>query len=295
MSQRDLQHVSKQDRIVAVMGPTGAGKSTFIECATCQDGRTIGHGLRSFTSDIRAVRVNHPIDGRPVVFVDTPGFDDTYKSDLEVLTMIAEWLVKTYKSQSNLVTIIYVHDISDSRMKGSALKDLRVFGTVCGDKAMPNVIIVTTKWKNITIEHGVQREKELETRFWKDMIAAGCVTARFEGSYESAWSIIGSLDDKHQAQVQLSHEIVDSNLRLNETQAGIALNEELLQLIKSQKESARRLRALAQNQNNGLAMHELDEQQAQIEAKIRQTSDQLREMKIPISRQIHLFFKNRQH
>jgi hypothetical protein len=35
------------------------------------------------------------MDGRPVVFVDTPGFDDTYKSDMEILTMIANWLVRT--------------------------------------------------------------------------------------------------------------------------------------------------------------------------------------------------------
>ena len=37
--------------------------------------------------------VSHLNDGRPVVLVDTPGFDDTYKS--EILTMIADWLVKT--------------------------------------------------------------------------------------------------------------------------------------------------------------------------------------------------------
>lgn len=33
-----------------------------------------------------------------MVFVDTPGFDDTYKSDTEILSMIADWLVKTYVS-----------------------------------------------------------------------------------------------------------------------------------------------------------------------------------------------------
>jgi hypothetical protein len=39
--------------------------------------------------------VSHPTTGSPVVFVDTPGFDDTYKADTEILGMIAEWLVKT--------------------------------------------------------------------------------------------------------------------------------------------------------------------------------------------------------
>ncbi|KIM82899.1 hypothetical protein PILCRDRAFT_820193 [Piloderma croceum F 1598] len=293
MSQRDPQQVSTEDRIVAVMGPTGAGKSTFIDRATRQDGGTIGHGLRSFTNDIRIVRVNHPTDGRPVVLVDTPGFDDTYKSDTDILAMIAAWLVKNYKSKFNLTTILYLHDITSSRMKGSTLKNLRIFGTLCGQKAMPNVILVTTKWKNITIEEGVQRETELEADFWKDMINAGCVTARFEGTYESAWSIIGSLRGKHQATVLLPSEIVDSNLRLNETQAGIALNKELQQLIKSQKETARMLQGLAKNKESGLAVQELDKQQAKIEAKIEQTEDQLRKMTIPFTRRVVLFFKGR--
>jgi len=33
-------------------------------------------------------------DGGSVVFVDTPGFGDTYKSDIEILAAIAAWLVK---------------------------------------------------------------------------------------------------------------------------------------------------------------------------------------------------------
>jgi hypothetical protein len=64
--------------------------------ATKQDGKHVGHSLHSYTANIRAVRVNHPRGGnRPFVFVDTPGFDDTTKSDTEVLTLIAEWLKQT--------------------------------------------------------------------------------------------------------------------------------------------------------------------------------------------------------
>jgi hypothetical protein len=66
----------------------------FVDFAIGQDAKTVGHGWQSCTTNIRAVRVTHPTDGRPVVFVDTPGFDNTFKSDAEILTMIAEWLVK---------------------------------------------------------------------------------------------------------------------------------------------------------------------------------------------------------
>jgi len=64
----------------------------FIECATRQDGRTVGHKLRSFTAGIQTARTAHPTDGYPVLFVDTPGFDDTSKSDMEILGMIADFL-----------------------------------------------------------------------------------------------------------------------------------------------------------------------------------------------------------
>lgn len=37
----------------------------------------------------------HPKYANRLVFVDTPGFDDTNKSDMEILEMIAEWLKKT--------------------------------------------------------------------------------------------------------------------------------------------------------------------------------------------------------
>ena len=31
-----------------------------------------------------------------IVFVDTPGFDDTTRSDTDVFEMISTWLIKTY-------------------------------------------------------------------------------------------------------------------------------------------------------------------------------------------------------
>ena len=98
----------------SVMGPTGAGKSTvsspplnffssilmttspkFIERATSRSEQTVGHDLCSLTADIRTARIPHPIDGHPVLFVDTPGFDDTFKSDVEIVDLIAKFLVRT--------------------------------------------------------------------------------------------------------------------------------------------------------------------------------------------------------
>jgi len=35
------------------------------------------------------------IDGRPVILIDTPGFDDTNKSDTDILKLIAAFLATT--------------------------------------------------------------------------------------------------------------------------------------------------------------------------------------------------------
>jgi len=178
-------------------------------------------------------------------------------------------------------------------MTGSVLKNLEMFATLCGQKAMPNVIIATTMWGEVKRENGERREQELKREFWKGMVDDGCRTERFKDSYDSAWHIIGNLVKKNQDPVLLLHEIVDTHLRLNETRAGIALNKELEKLIKDRKDAARRLRDQVQNQDNELVVQELNKRQAEIEAKINQTADQLRELKIPFTRRVRLFFKGR--
>ena len=60
----------------------------------------IGGSLASCTSTIDTFRLPSPIEGSPlaflgdtkVVFVDTPGFDDTNKPDYEIFEMVAQWL-----------------------------------------------------------------------------------------------------------------------------------------------------------------------------------------------------------
>ena len=67
----------------------------IIDILTNQPGRRSGSRLESCTTEVRAVRLyNHPVHGNHLVFVDTPGFDDTNKSDLEILQMVSNWLQK---------------------------------------------------------------------------------------------------------------------------------------------------------------------------------------------------------
>lgn len=59
---------------------------------------TIGNGMEPCTVAIQHAIVPHPSKEDPdrrVMFVDTPGFDDTYVDDSEILRRIAVWLARS--------------------------------------------------------------------------------------------------------------------------------------------------------------------------------------------------------
>jgi predicted GTPase len=131
------------DIIIAVMGATGAGKSTWIS-KTSRTNAKIGHDLSSCRSaiDISEVQGNdfrittgtdsvqsyRFSDGqRNFVLVDTPGLDDTTMSDSNVVNRILDWLETEYRKGTKLNAILYLHRITDPRMQGSALRNLRMF------------------------------------------------------------------------------------------------------------------------------------------------------------------------
>ena len=59
----------------------------------------VGHDISSCTSALQYAIVDnlstHKLEGRRVIIVDTPGFDDTYEDDVEILRRIAVWLASS--------------------------------------------------------------------------------------------------------------------------------------------------------------------------------------------------------
>jgi len=54
----------------------------------------IGVNLASCTAEVQLAD-EFALDGRQVILVDTPGFDDTNKSDTDILKLIAAFLATT--------------------------------------------------------------------------------------------------------------------------------------------------------------------------------------------------------
>lgn len=164
-----------------------------------------------------------------MVLVDTPGFNDTKRSDTDILTLLADWMKGSYNEKMLLSGIIYLHSISEPRMTNSILTNLSMFRRLCGDEHLKNVILVTTKWKITPPEDAERRDHELhsESRYWAPIIAAKSLIRRFEDSAASAQALIEELlQDGTEFISAIQREMAEGKKMLD-TEAGAYLDQTL--------------------------------------------------------------------
>lgn len=176
--------------------------------------------------------------------MDTPGFDDTTKSDTEILDDIARLLAAQYQLGVSLKGIVFLHRISDSRFSGTAGKTLNMFQKLCGKGALSNVILVTTRWSEIDESLGAVREKDLRNQFWTFMLNCGSTMARFLGDRDSALGIVSQLLGKSNVVLDIQRELVDEHKQLHETSAGAVVDDELAMLKQKATEELEQIEEL---------------------------------------------------
>jgi len=212
------------------MGPTGAGKTTLVNELSGANFK-VGHGLESETQQIQTATCS--INGQQVHLIDTPGFDDTYKTDADILNLIATHLADTYRSGCQLAGILYLHRITDNRVGGVSYKNMKVFETLCGEGAMASVILCTTMWSQVPEHVGATREEELVAEFWRNMIRKGAAMRRMLDSQDSATQIISSLIElRRPVTLDIQREIVDQGKPISETTAARDLEREKEELLR---------------------------------------------------------------
>lgn len=161
------------------------------------------------------------IGRQEVALVDTPGFDDTTRSDAEILEEIVQFLCAQYELGIALKGIIYMHRITDNRMTGSAQRYFEMFMRLCGDQNLENVVLLTTMWGELKDEgKGLQRERELRREFWTTMEKNGSTIRRFDGSRSMAEAFVCRLMRKHDIILDIQDELVGQGKRLDQTKAG---------------------------------------------------------------------------
>ncbi|KAJ7476014.1 P-loop containing nucleoside triphosphate hydrolase protein [Mycena latifolia] len=221
---------------IAVMGPTGSGKTSFINIVSGSNLR-VGRTLQSCTSTVQ-VAPAFQLDGRWVTLIDTPGFDDTSKSDTDILTLIAAFLAKTYEAGKKLAGVIYMHRISDVRMGGISTRNFKMFRQLCGESTLKNVVIVTNMWGEVGLEVGEAREAELasDERFFKPVLDKGARMLRHDNNAASAQAILHYLVGNQPRALRIQRELVDQGKDISQTAAGEELNRELAEQINRHKQ-----------------------------------------------------------
>lgn len=169
---------------------------------------------------------------RNIYLIDTPGFDDTYRTDKSVLRSLVAWLSLTYKNSIRLHGVLYLHRITDVRMQGSTKGSVSLFRQLCGADNLKHVLLVTTMWDALDKkEVGVSRETELVRNedFWGCMVKNGSQVERHYDTIESARNLIDiflprdcdqRLEPRPQMELAIQREMVDQHKVLESTSAG---------------------------------------------------------------------------
>ncbi|KAI0091159.1 P-loop containing nucleoside triphosphate hydrolase protein [Irpex rosettiformis] len=263
----------EQDTVIAVMGPTGSGKSTFINLVSGSK-LPVSDSLRSCTNTVQESEIFY-VSGHPVTLIDTPGFDDTIMSDTDVLKLIASYLTTTYEHGFKLSGVIYMHRITDRRVGGISKKNFGMLRKLCGDETLENVAIVTTMWdQESSEEKGTAREQELMTDplFFKHVVDKGAQMLRHDNGSVSARNIVSRFISKSPVTLRIQKELVDENKDIGDTAAGIAVQGSLATLIEEHK---REIRTLQEDMLKAMREHdlqtkqELEEERAEMEIKLK--------------------------
>ncbi|KAF9787371.1 hypothetical protein BJ322DRAFT_1107429 [Thelephora terrestris] len=223
-----LHHIRylRQRLTLPVIGATGSGKSSFIDIVSGSN-LAVCEGLRPCTDTVQAVDA-FDLDGRQVVLIDTPGFDDTTLRDTDVLDMIAAFLATSYERGTTLAGVLYFHRISDPRMTGISRKNFGMFRMLCSNRTLQNAVIVTNMWGEVSLQVGDAREAELakEYFFFEPALDNGARMARHDNTTSSAENIIRLILDNRPLPLRIQEEPVAEGKDISETSAGEQMQSE---------------------------------------------------------------------
>ena len=181
------------------------------------------------------------------VLLDTPGFGDTYRSNDDVVDEVLQWLASSYRAETHLNGVIYLHPINDIRMQGSARENLEMFRKLCGEDALKNVLFVSTFWDTVDEAQGVRNGEQLRSKdeFWGRMVKKGSKVRRYNRDDPlSAFAILNDIDDSH-CVLRAQEEIVIDGKDPRQTEAATfniaAMQAEMEARIREEEELAKRL------------------------------------------------------
>ncbi|THU96281.1 hypothetical protein K435DRAFT_858681 [Dendrothele bispora CBS 962.96] len=181
--------------LILLMGHTGAGKSSFINTASNRPNTAlVNESITSESVEIMHFTIPNPANPseRPIIFVETPGFNHLKVDDYQILRLVSEWMAKSCAPDVDVGGIIYLHDISQPRTN----KTKCLLDGLSSPETIKHLLLTTTKWDGRLREYE-PREKELKRKTWQKLLDRGAQISQFGNDRltgtESAWKVINML------------------------------------------------------------------------------------------------------
>lgn len=197
-----------------------------------------------------------------ITLIDSPGFDDTTRPDMEILASIVSCLQD--RRYPPLVGIIYMHRITDKKLTGASRMNLDMLQALCGEHYFQNVLLVTSMWDTIPasrplIEYESREAELVSAEFWGNLIDKGATIMRYNEERGSGIDIVDVLCKRHQAPALGIILELQRGVELENTTAGRVLTAEL-----RRREEKRRREQEEDEEEERLLQAQVAETQAQL-------------------------------
>lgn len=119
-----------------------------------------------------------------------------------------------------------------------------MFRKLCGDKNLESVVLATTHWEHSNREIAKEREFELqrEEKYWAPLIKEGSRVLRHDRDKISGLEIIRDLMNRRtRVTLAIQRELVDKNMRLEQTGAGSELVTVVERLLQQYEEKIQKI------------------------------------------------------
>ncbi|KAG8832426.1 hypothetical protein FRC18_005069 [Serendipita sp. 400] len=168
------------DKIIIVIGPTGVGKSTFIDYVIV--GEHISRDSRASTTGITVRKTDLGTPPQSFAFVDTPGFDNATNVG-HIL-----WFIKRAKKLGlQLDRTLYLHPVLEDPKSPSPEEKLHLTSSLYRTQ-LPEATFVEITWS-------LKRDIIGPRRVRDHLKGKGCDTVQFGNSIVSAHRIVLSLEE----------------------------------------------------------------------------------------------------
>ncbi|KAF9037179.1 hypothetical protein BJ165DRAFT_1614735 [Panaeolus papilionaceus] len=224
--------------VILILGPTGAGKSTFIEALDSNKSLKISSNqLEGFTQSISLYKLINVERGvNQVYLIDVPGFADTKISEMRIVSMLKDWMKAVEQVLFYIYRVLYFTPVNNPRLPGSHRQVLRTFQALTGVRTAKSITIVTTMWDCVWNETGRKRAEsnynQLQEDIWKEYVDQGTVILKFHNTQESALSIVDKAFNRYSGpNFALVGMVVSDATHVRDTSFGTDLYNNLQQRI----------------------------------------------------------------